>query len=211
MLNRGGGSVWGDDRRGNGIPPGAWPGLCGCGDGRTIQGAGQVELQKNLLLDRTDGRGLEFSGLLTPHLIRRKAPNMLAIIRPSVFCVVLAVVASVSTTVSAAPPAKMDPVAKDNCIKACNDCLRACRECLIGCDCPTCEKHCLTCIETCRACVALMEYDSPLADEMCEVCEEACEECRDECEKCGDMPCCKQCAEACRKCHDACEAVCHEG
>lgn len=65
-----------------------------------------------------------------------------------------------------AAESKMDPVAKENCIKACNECLRACRECLHHGGCPACEKTCLTCIETCRTCVALMEFDSPLTKEM---------------------------------------------
>lgn len=103
---------------------------------------------------------------------------------------------------------KMDPVATDNCIKACNDCLRACRECLVGCDCPACEKGCLTCIETCRACVALMEYESPLCELMCGVCEKACETCAGECLKCGTTDACaKKCADACEKCRIACKAV----
>jgi hypothetical protein len=56
----------------------------------------------------------------------------------------------------AAEAMKMDPVAKDSRIKACNECVRACRECLVGCDCPDCEKSCLACVETCRvACKAL--------------------------------------------------------
>lgn len=102
---------------------------------------------------------------------------------------------------------RMDPVAKENCIKACNECLRACRECLIHGGCPACDKTCLTCTETCRACVALMEYDSPLAKEMCKVCEEACKQCAAECNKCGDMPHAKRCAEACKKCEEACKAL----
>ena len=102
---------------------------------------------------------------------------------------------------------KLDPVAKDNCIKACNECLRACRECLIKGGCPACDKTGLTCIETCRACVALMEYDSPLAKEMCKVCEEACKQCAGECNKCIDMPHAKKCAEACKKCEEACRAM----
>ena len=90
----------------------------------------------------------------------------------------------------------MDPVAKEECIKACNDCVRACRECLHHCGCPACEKTCLTCIETCRTCVALMEFDSPLAKEMCRVCEEACKQCCEECEKCSDSPHAKKCSGA---------------
>ncbi|MFM8413210.1 MAG: four-helix bundle copper-binding protein [Planctomycetota bacterium] len=106
-----------------------------------------------------------------------------------------------------ASEAKLDPVAKDACIRACNDCLRACRECLIHGGCPGCHKACLTCLETCRACVALMEYDSPLAREMCEICEEACLQCATACEACGDMPHSKTCAAACRACAAACKAV----
>ena len=102
---------------------------------------------------------------------------------------------------------KMDPVAKENCIKACNECLRACRECLVHGGCPACDKTCLTCLETCRACVAMMEYDSPLAKDMCKVCEEACKQCAAECNKCADMPHAKKCAEACKKCEDACRAL----
>lgn len=83
-----------------------------------------------------------------------------------VLCVGLGSIGSLAQ----AAESKLDPVAKENCIKACNECLRACRECLIHGGCPACDKTCLTCIETCRACVALMEYDSPLAKEMCKVC-----------------------------------------
>ena len=113
---------------------------------------------------------------------------------------------SVSQSAIAAEP-KLDPVLKENCIKACGDCLRACRECLVSCDCPNCEKHCLTCLETCRACVALMEYEAPLSGAMCELCAKACENCAAECLKCGDMPCCKKCAEACQKCLATCKAM----
>ena len=102
---------------------------------------------------------------------------------------------------------KMDPVAKENCIKACNECLRACRECLIGGGCPACDKMCLTCLETCRACVAMMEYDSPLAKQMCKVCEEACKQCAAACNRCSDMPHAKKSAEACKKCEDACRSL----
>lgn len=102
---------------------------------------------------------------------------------------------------------KLDPVLKENCIKACNECLRACRECLVSCDCPNCEKHCLTCLETCRACVALMEYEAPLSGELCGLCAKACANCAAECLKCGDMPCCKKCAEACTKCQATCKAM----
>jgi len=33
---------------------------------------------------------------------------------------------------SIAAETKLDPVAKENCIEACNECMRACRECLVG-------------------------------------------------------------------------------
>jgi len=41
---------------------------------------------------------------------------------------------------------RMDPVAQDNCLKACNECLRACRTCLVHGGCPSCDKTCLTCM-----------------------------------------------------------------
>jgi hypothetical protein len=80
---------------------------------------------------------------------------------------------SVFSASTQAAKTKMDPAAKENCIKACNECLRACRECLLHGGCPACDKPCLTCLETCRACGALMKYDSPVAKEMCHVCEKA--------------------------------------
>lgn len=108
---------------------------------------------------------------------------------------------------SRAADTKVDAVAREHCIKACNACLQACRECAVRGDCPECDRACLTCIETCRTCVALLEFDSPLAKEMCRVCEEACKQCADECIKMRDMPHARRCAEECRKCQDACKAV----
>lgn len=42
-----------------------------------------------------------------------------------------------------AADSKLDPVAKEKCIEACNECLRACRECLHHGGCPACEMACV--------------------------------------------------------------------
>lgn len=106
-----------------------------------------------------------------------------------------------------APETKMDPVAEENCVKACNECRRACREYLIHGGRPACDKTCLTRIETCRACVAIMEPDSPLGKEMDRVCAEACKQSAAECSKSADTPHTKKCVEACKQCENACRAL----